>query len=132
MTNANAISGMQGSDTTIAVIGDPQEPQITSRKAFAAVVDVDREGQLYGVEILWLKDQIGLVDLQHLIELLKGAGITFTYDDEVDILHFAATSEVRSVDQAKWNAELAFRDQELRAFYLRLRPPPLPAPSERN
>ena len=68
----------------IAILGKPGEV-VTTTKTIDAIVDVDNYGQLYGVEILWLKDQLGEQNTKELLRNLDEKGVMFSYDDDVDI-----------------------------------------------
>jgi len=91
----------------------------TKTKSIDANLNVDQYDQLYGVEILWFKDQIGEVTANNLMQRLILEGILFTYDDEVDILHFSLTSNLPYVKKRQWNAEIAIDENSAIAFYLK-------------
>ncbi|QDQ27870.1 hypothetical protein FNU76_16795 [Chitinimonas arctica] len=102
----------------ISIFGAPGV-NVTAIKVVDAIADIDQHGQLFGIEILWLKDQLGELDVDGLMRRLEAGGISFRYDEEVDILHFSLISSVPCVDKTKWVAELAFEGAVLSAFYLK-------------
>lgn len=106
----------------ITVFGAPVV-NATNTKTIDAVVDIDKYGQLFGVEILWLKDQLGESDANKLMQRLGEEGMAFSYDDEVDILHFSLATDIPYINNILWAAELTFNEATLNAFYLKPRLP---------
>lgn len=103
----------------VIVFGEPMK-EGGDVKSLDAVVDTDKFGDIYGVEVLWLKDQLGGPVADSLLERLAGEEIAFQYDPEVDILHFSLRRNVKSISKKKWLIEVHLDGDDLNAVCLKL------------